>query len=312
MIGPRDPYLRQRSDFDSSSFAYEFEPNGRFSRGFALALKSWSVIRADRSLLVLPLLQIVTQAAAAVLVIGPIGYEAYRDASRWLFLIGLAAVAFPLNLLATFFGVAFVAVVRAHLDGERMTVRQAVSFAASRLDSITGWALINTFVSVAIAALERVRGGAIAARVVGWILNLAWAAAVLFVIPALAGDRVGPIAAARKSAHVVRQKWPEGIVGATTIGLSFGFLSIPVIVLGIIGFAVFTSAPVVGAVLLAAAVAAFLLVSAAQTAVDGVFRFVLFEYASSGVIHPPFTEMELVSGVKPKRRIRKWLGDRLG
>ena len=305
--GSFDPRLGYNPERRAPSFSFEGE--GRVSRGLSLAAKSWAVVRDDKRLLVLPLLQLVTQAAVAALVIGPIGYEAYQQASRWVFLIGFAAFAFPLNFLATFFGVAFVAAVRAHLDDKQMTVAESLRFAASRLDAITGWAIVSTVVSVALQALERVRGGALAARIAAWIVGIAWDVAALFVIPALATERIGPIKAARRSADVVKEKWPEGIVGATVIGISFGLVLIPVVILGCIGWGAFSSSPVVGGVLIGIAVFGFLLISAAQAAVDGVFRYVLFDYAAHGTVHAPFTVADLEAGVKYKKhRLRDWFG----
>jgi hypothetical protein len=276
------------------------EPQGRFTRGLSLAGKSWQVIRADRSLLVLPLIQVVFQAIALLAILLPIGDAAYQDNSKYVFLVGIAAVAFPLNFVATFCGVAFVFVLRAHLRGEQATLGEAIRFARSRLDAITGWALLTTAVSLAIQALERVRGGVIAARVAGWLLGAAWGLATLFVFPALAADNIGPIAAAKKSAGVVKQKWGEGIVASTAVGLAAGLAMIPVMVIGVIGFLAFSGSPAVGAALMAVAVAGFVLVSALQSAVDGVFRFVLFDYAENGTVHAPFTQADLESAFKPK------------
>jgi tetrahydromethanopterin S-methyltransferase subunit F len=283
------------------------EPEGRFSRGLSLAYKSWRVIRADRSLLVLPLLQIAFQAVAAAAVLTPIGDVAYQDSSRYVFLIGIAAVAFPLNFIATFFGVAFVFVLRGHLDGRKVSLREGLRFAYARIDAITGWALLTTAVGLAVQALERVRGGAIAARIAGWIVGVAWAVAALFAIPALATEGIGPISAARKSASVVKQKWPEGVIGTTAIGLATGFWFIPVVIVGLIGWTTFSHAPTLGATLLAIAVGGFLLLNAIQSAVDGVFRLALYDFAANDTVHAPFTESDLAGGLKGKKR-RRWFG----
>jgi hypothetical protein len=279
------------------------ERAGRFGRGLALAAKSWEVIRGDRSLLVLPLLQLLCQAAAVAVVAGA-GYAAHVHVSRLVLLAGVAVTSLPLNFVATFFGVAFVAVVRAHLDGERLSLRDALAFARSRLPAVTGWALLNTFVGVAISALEQVRGGALAARIAGWVLNVAWALAVFFILPALASERIGPVAAARRSASVVKRKWPEGIVGTTVIAAAFGVLTVPLVLVGVAGWFAYASAPGLGVLLLAVGVGGFLILGSAQAAVEGVFRFVLYDYATTETVRAPFTRADLDSGVRPKRRWR--------
>ncbi len=303
-VGDQD---RRRYDPDHGYFVSG--PEGRFSRGLSLGWKSWQVIRSDRSLLALPALQILLQAIAVAAILVPIGDVAYQDSSRYVFLIGIAAVVFPVNFLATFVGVAFVFVVRGRLEGRTVCLGEALRFAGSRIDVITWWAILSTAVTVAIQALERVRGGAIAARIAGWLIGAAWGLATLFVVPALASERIGPIGAAKKSVHVVKQKWGEGIVGSTAIGIAFGLWTIPVIIVGAMGWVTFSSAPATGTILMAIAVAGYLLISAAEAAVDGVFRFVLFDYAENGTIHGPFTQADLDSGLKSRSGgARKWLG----
>lgn len=280
--------------------------NGRFSGGLSVARKSWDVIRADRSLLVLPLLQIVFQLIALAAVLVPLGSAVVDHASRSAILIVIAAATFPMNFISTFFGVAFVFVVRTHLEGRRATLGEAVRFAGSRLGAITGWALVTTAVGVAIQALERVRGGALAARVAGWLVGAAWGTAALFVIPALAADGTGPIAAAKKSVRVVKKKWGEGIVGSIAIEIVSGFWFLLLVIVGAIGWAAFSAAPLIGGILMAIAATGFLALSAAADAVTAVFRFVLFEYAENGAIHAPFVEGDLAYGVKMEGKKRKW------
>src|SRR4051812_970657 len=171
---------------------------GRISRGYRMAVKSWHVIDGHRRLVLLPFLSLIFMLTAAAVIIGPTAFASARDGSRVPLIVGLVVFAFPSNFISTFFGVAFVGEVRAHLAGEPASVRGGLAFARRRLGAIAGWALIATVVGLTIQALERVRGGAIAMRIAGWILSVAWAVGVFFVIPALASERVGPIAAAHK------------------------------------------------------------------------------------------------------------------
>ena len=297
--------------FERQTPPWSVQTEGRFARGYRMAGKSWHVIDGNRRLVVLPFLSLVFTLLTAALILGPTAYASVRDGSRVPLIIGFVAFVFPSNLISTFFGVAFVGTVRAHLAGEPATVRGGIRFASSRLGAIAGWALLATIVGLAIQALERVRGGAIAARIAGWLLGVAWAIGVFFVIPVLASERVGPIAAARKSVSVVKQKWPEGIVGATVINVVFGLFMFPVVIIAVIAWGGFSSSPTFGVIAGCIAAALFLVISATQAAVDGVFRLALDDFAAAGTVHAPFTAEDLEAGVRPKRGLlRRFRGSR--
>jgi len=46
-----------------------------------------------------------------------------------------------------------------------------------------------------------------------WLVDAAWALATFFVLPALAVEDAGAVAAARRSASVIRSRWGESVVG---------------------------------------------------------------------------------------------------
>ena len=77
---------------------------------------------------------------------------------------------------------------------------------------------------------------------------------------------------------------------------------LPVIIIGVIGWASFGGAPVFGATVLVIAVGLGLVVLATQSAVDGLFRLVLFEYAESEAVPAPFEREDLDNALAPRRR----------
>ena len=276
---------------------------GRIARGLRLAKLSWNVVEADWSLLALPFGMLVSSSAAAAAIFGPLAVVAIRDHSTGVLLLGAALAAFPLHLISTFFGVAFVAVLRKRFAGEAATARDGLAFARSRLGAIAGWALLATIVGLAIQALERVRGGAAAARIAGWLLGGAWSLATLFVVPVLASTDLGAVSSARESAQVLRRKWGETFTGATVINAAFGLLFLPIVLVFVIGYTSFSASPAFGAIAIAIAGGLGILVLAAQFAVDGVFRLALYDYATEGVLRGPFSAADLDAGLRPKRRL---------
>jgi Family of unknown function (DUF6159) len=277
---------------------------GRFARGWRLARLSWNIVERDRSLLALPALMLAACVGAFAVFFLPLAVVASDSGSRMPLLAAAVLIAYPLNFISTFFGVAFVAVLRRHFAGEPASVGDGLSFARTRLGAIAGWALLATVVGLSIRLLERVRGGELAARIAGFLLGALWSLATLFVLPVLAsGEHPGAIASARESAAIARRKWGETIVGSTVIGAAFTLLFLPVAIVFVIGYASFASSPAFGTFVIVLAIALGLVVFVAQSAVDGVFRVVLFDYATEGTVHAPFSAPDLDSGLRPKRKL---------
>jgi len=95
---------------------------------------------------------------AAALVFGPtlFWWESAGGDVPWL--IGGAIGFYILNVISTFFGVAFIAVARRSIAGESWTLSDGWSAARSRLGPILWWAVVATVVGLLLQALERVRG----------------------------------------------------------------------------------------------------------------------------------------------------------
>ena len=278
------------------------EDEGRFARGWRLAGLSWNVIQSDRSLLALPGLQLLFQLAVVALVFGPFALSAERQDARSLLFVGGVVAMLPLNIVSTFFGVAFVTVLRGRLAGDPVSAREGLRFARSRWRAIVGWAILATAVGLAIQALERVRGGALAARLAGWLLGSVWALATLFVLPVMAATDLGAIATARESAQIARRKWGEALVGTTAIGVAFGLLFLPVGIVAVIGYTSFANSPAFGVAALVLAGGLLVVLMVAQGAVDGVFRVALYDYATTETVQAPFSASDLEVGLRPKRR----------
>src|SRR5262249_6361564 len=141
---------------------------GRISRGWHLSKLSWNVIQHDRTLLVLPVLQCLATLGATAALFVPAAYYGVADDSDIPFVVAAILWTYPMTFVSTFFGVAFMAVAKKKLSGEPATLRDGLAAARSRLRQIAAWALVATLVGAVIQGLERVRGGFIAVRIVGW------------------------------------------------------------------------------------------------------------------------------------------------
>ena len=136
------------------------------------------------------------------------------------------------------------------------------------------------------------------------MLGTVWSLATLFVVPIIAIDGVGPIETLRRSARLIRAKWGEGMTGSFVIGAAFAILTVPVMIVGVIGWTSFAGLHVFGVTAIAIAVTLLLVVLAAQNAVKQVFHLALYEYAAGDPgASAVFTEDNLRSAMRPKKRL---------
>jgi hypothetical protein len=274
---------------------------GRIERGMSLTSRSLALIGRRPRLLVLPLLSMLSTSAAAVALLGPWALDAIAHHSRWQIFVDSAALAYPSVFLSTFFGVGFVLMADAAFDGRDLSVVEAMKGSVDRLPAIAAWALVTTLVGVALRAIEQLPGaGGVAGRIVSWVADTAWSLATLFVVPALAVEGAGPIAAARRSASVIRSRWGESVVGSFAIGSAAAVAMASVAALGVAGWAVRAASPVAGDGMMALAIAAAVLIAVVSSAASQAFRLAVFRYAADGQLVGPYTESELESSFRDR------------
>ena len=270
---------------------------GRIAAGWHLAKLSLRVVRSDGALTALVILGGIASGAVALGFLVPAAV-AYGIEEKWL--AGVIAVigVYLATLVATYFAVALAAAAAAVLDGRDATIRDGTAVASQNLGAIAGWALVLTTVNLVIQAL-RERAGILGNLLLG-AATVAWGLATFLVVPILALEGLGPLAALDRSASLFRQKWGEQLVGTASIGVLFALLgTVPALVLGFLGLASGSTAVAIVLIVLAVliAVAAGVLGSAARA----VFAVALYRYAVGVGATGPFSDEDLESAVARKR-----------
>ena len=279
---------------------------GRISRGWALAKHSFSVLRADRSLLLFPVVSVPAGALAVAIVMGP-GVALYAADNQEAILIAFGALTlYALTLVTVFFHTALAAAAARSLAGEDTTVGEGLAVARSRLGPIAAWSLVQAAVGIVVSALQEVAGESPVGRVLVGLLNFAWSAATFFVIPVIALEGAGPRDAFRRSVRLLRERWGEGAVGTASVsGVVFLAALAPVAALAVPGVLLAQGDTVVlGGVLIG--LAALVLVAAVLIGgtVNAIFRVALYRYATDGTAVGGFDAAQLSGAFAPKGRAR--------
>jgi predicted Na+-dependent transporter len=269
---------------------------GRFGRSFRLLGASWQVLKADKELLVLPLVSFVfiSIATAAVLGLawaGGLGRE--REALTAVDYVYLFILYFVTYFIGIFFNAAVVGAATIRLRGGDPTVGDGLRMAASKTGKIAGWAAISATVGLILRSLEE-RFGWLGDLIVG-LIGVAWSAITFFVVPVILYEPLGVIQSVKRSGSIFKQRWGETFVGQGALGLAMFLLALPVIAVTVlIGMASPVAAAIVGGLLLAGLIAV-------GSALSGIYNAALYRYATEGQASGAFSPQDLNAAFRPKR-----------
>ena len=238
---------------------------------------SWRVLMLDRELIFFPVMSVAALVLLAVAIFaggllgGAFGLaEEGGEGSGGDLALGLL-LAFGSSFIIIFFNAALVAAALERLRGGDPNVASGLKAASAHIPQILGWALITTVVTLILQAL-RDRGG-IAGQVASMLGGIAWSLATFFVIPLLVAEGIGPIEAIRRSSSLLRDTWGRQIAASFGFGIvTFG----AIIVAAIPGLVLALVHPLLG---LAVGIPLVGLAWATVTALEGIFKAALYDFA---------------------------------
>jgi hypothetical protein len=268
----------------------------RIRRSWGLVKSSWSVLRADKELLLYPVASgLVTFMAVAMVFLVWLasgGLDRLSDESFGILDLVLAFIFyFVVSTVVVFFNSALIAAANIRLEGGDPTLSDGFRVAFSHIGAILGWAAIAATVGLVLQAL-RERGGA-AGAIVSLIGNMAWSLITFLVVPILVVEGVGPIEAIKRSASLLRRTWGEQIVGNFSIALVVGLAFLAVLLAGgAVVYLLFGVSDVLGVLGVAVLVAGLSILGLIGSALSGIFNVALYRYAvgeDSSRFFPPET-----------------------
>lgn len=268
-------------------------------RGFRLLGASWEVLKADRELLWLPVISfifivIATAGLGAVAWVVGGDFTERQQFPQGLDYVWLFAFYFVTYFIGIFFNAAVVGAATIRLQGGDPTVSDGLRLAWSKRGKIAGWAAVSATVGIILRSLEE-RAGFLG-RIVIALIGAAWGAITFFVVPVILYEPRGVFESIKRSGNIFKKRWGETFVGAGSIGLAVFVLSIPLAaIVWAIGMASVTLAVIVG-------VLGFGTLIAVSTALSGIFNSALYRYATTGEAPGSFSETDLNSSFKQKRR----------
>jgi hypothetical protein len=214
----------------------------RLSNGWAIALNSFAVLKENRQLILFPILSgismVMVIGSFTMILFASAGWDAgaIKDQGSLTNYLILFLYYLVNYFVIVFFNTALVHCTHLYFKGEEPTVRQGLQFSISRIGAILSWALFAATVGTILRLIQD-RLGWLGKIVIG-LIGVAWSIATFFVVPVIAYENLGPLAALKRSTSLMKEKWGESL-GAT---FSFGIVqllgiliwAIPSLALGIL------------------------------------------------------------------------------
>lgn len=261
-------------------------------------------------MILFPLLSLAACVVTAIVFFGPGVIIYVSDAQEPVLIVFGAITLYLLVVVTLFFNTALAATASRALAGEPATTLEGLDAARDRLGPIFEWALVQTTIGVALAALEGLMSDSIVGRLIAGAAGVAWGVATFFVVPVIALEGLTPRAAARHSVALVRERWGEGAAGTVGVSAPIALIALPVLLLlGGSGLALADSSPPLAGVLLGLAGVAFVTAMVVGSTLTAVFRVALYRYATTGEPPEEFASVDLASTFRPRskgRVVRDW------
>lgn len=268
---------------------------GKIGRTLELAKASLEVLKADKELLLLPVLSFLASAVVAATFLVPTLLVVDQESPVTYVVAFLAYVA--LAYVTIFFNTALVSAADERLRGGDPTVRTALRGASQRAGRILPWAVISATVSLLLRALEE-RAGMVG-RIAAGLVGMAWGLVTFLVIPVLVIEDVPVREAIRRSGELFKRTWGENVVAMVGFGL-LGFLAV-LPAFALIALAVTATSGAVAGIAIAVAVVWMVATAVVLSALNAVFQAALYRYAANGEAVGPFTPAIMGSAFAPKR-----------
>lgn len=259
----------------------------RISRGWSLTKTSFKVLKMDPEIMWLPIMA----AVLMVIAVAGIGFGALGSGllgqDSIIGYVVLFAIYVATYAIAIFFNAAVIEMATIRFKGGDPVLKDGLRKSWSRRTRILQWALVAATLGLIFRILrDQARDNFLARLLVG-LIEGAWNVVTFFVVPILVFQDKNPMDSIKGSTNLMRSTWGESLGGIITTGLLF-------FVLGLLGLIpLFLGFMVGGAfffVMIAVAVLYWVVLAAANSAIDGILVAALYAYATEGKMPAAFAE----------------------
>lgn len=276
---------------------------GRLRASFLLFKESWRFLRADKELLLVPILSLFFSLILFGLwttIISVLGGpvtdfmqdEVAMQTSEYIYLFGIyVTAAFSLALAQAI--TVHIVYVRAH--GGNASLGDGIARAFANLGSLFIWSIITSTVGMILRTISE--RSALIGKLATSLLGAAWAILTFFVIPIMVLDKKNAFAAIPTSTQLFKKTWGETLVANVTLGLIFMVAHL-VVLASFIGLLIYAGSTLNSILLIMSIVGVavwLILATVIHSALEGILKTLLYIYAAENVVPSNFNKELLES-----------------
>ncbi len=259
----------------------------RLSNSWSLVKASWAVLRADKELLIFPIIAFIGSIIVTITFIVPMALTSMfdslsdgRGSQVMLYVFGFLFYLVQYTVVI-FSNSALVGAATIRLKGGDPTVGDGLRIASEHFGAIVGYALVSATVGMILRALSE-RG--VLGRIVSSLFGMAWNLITYLAVPVLVIENVGPIEAVKRSGALLKKTWGEQIAGNFGIGAVFGLIFVVLFLVFIPAIVAVASTNSVGLVIFVIAGFVLLMVGLGlfSSALGGIYTAAVYQYATTG------------------------------
>lgn len=195
----------------------------RLSNGWTITMNSFSILKKNKQLIIFPILSGVSLLLMmGIFILGIMaaaGWDVeYISADNQVLNYAIVFGFYFVNyFIVVFFNMALIHCSKLYFEGEEVTLSKGLQFSASRIGVILSWAFFAATVGTILKIIQE-NTGAIGKIVTG-LLGIVWGVTTFFVVPVIAYENLGPIAAFKRSTQLMKEKWGESLGATFSLGL---------------------------------------------------------------------------------------------
>ena len=255
-----------------------------------LVKASIRVLREHKRLLVFPLLSAIAALVIAALfwLPGALTLRGSSNGTGTTRVIGIALLVlgyYVMTVASVIFNAALIFAVSQVLRGEEVGIRIALRAVLRRLPTILGWALISCTISLILRSLDR------KVEIAAALLDISWALFSFLALPAIVLGGTSARKCVGETRQLFKRAWVEEIAGSIRIRVVVWLILLPLLPVLFVGLGRATAFSMITGLAISAVWIG--LVALLLSAVNGVFRTVVYHYAVTGTIWSQFGGIDL-------------------
>ncbi len=258
----------------------------KFTRTWEMMSECWQILKADKGLLVFPLLSGICCLLLLASFLTPIVLTNHwmpptpdagtaKQVAYYGSLFGFYVANY---FIVIFFNAAIVACAADRMTGGNPTIGDGLRAAAHRLPVIAGWALVSATVGLILRIIED-RSDKVG-QIIAGLIGAAWTIMTFLVVPIIVIENKNPFTAISDSTAMLKRTWGEQLISNLSFSSVFFVLSLPAIALIFLGFYLHTGVALIACI--SVAFVYFIILSLVQSALHAIFQTALYLYARDG------------------------------